>query len=101
MPTSGHTEAGGERVLQRGEGRVVRGFVDWILEQLTRRDRYRGRVVVVPRPHDEDALTPGIASHGQFRVAIRGIDAGRLVDEVDPVSVVSRVRDPYCPWEAF
>ncbi|MCY0899692.1 MAG: tagaturonate reductase [Firmicutes bacterium] len=92
----------GERVLQIGEGRFLRGFVDWILEQLARRGVYRSRVVVVfPRPHEVDAKTPWMQSQGRFHVVIRGFNQGHIVDTVDAVSVVSRVLDPYREWDAF
>ncbi|MCY0878944.1 MAG: tagaturonate reductase [Firmicutes bacterium] len=91
-----------ERVLQIGEGRFLRGFVDWILEQLARREVYPARVVVVfPRAHEEEAKIPWMRAGGAFHVAIRGLEQGRRVDVVDTVSVVSRVLDPYREWEAF
>jgi tagaturonate reductase len=40
-------------------------------------------------------------AHGQYRVVIRGMDGRRLVNEVDTVSVISRVIDPYRQWAAF
>ncbi|AEJ40152.1 altronate oxidoreductase [Sulfobacillus acidophilus TPY] len=93
---------GPERVLQIGEGRFLRGFVDWILAQLQRQGRYDGRVVVVfPRSANPAAREAWNRQQGQFSVVVCGIEAGHPVFRIDPVRVVSRTIDPHREWIAF
>jgi len=98
----GVTESGPERVLQIGEGRFLRGFVDWIIAQLHRQGRYDGRVVVAfPRPAKPAARAIWDRQRGQFAVVIRGIEGGHPVFRVDRVAVVSRTVDPSREWDTF
>ncbi|MCY0863407.1 MAG: tagaturonate reductase [Sulfobacillus sp.] len=96
------TRSGPERVLQIGEGRFLRGFVDWILAQLHRQGRYDGRVVVAfPRPANPAARAIWDRQQGRFTVVVRGIEGGNPVFRVDRVDVVSRIVDPSGEWETF
>ncbi|NMP24676.1 tagaturonate reductase [Sulfobacillus harzensis] len=93
---------GVERVLQIGDGRFLRGFVDWMLQQLHSRNLYDGRVVVaVPRPAMPGKLDRWHAHGYKYHVNIRGIDQGQLIDARDTVNVISRIFDPHAEYRQF
>ncbi len=101
MPQGG-TTVGVERVLQVGEGRFLRGFVDWLLQQLATQGLYDGRVVVVvPRPSRPGALDAWAQQDCQFTVGIEGMAAGEIVRQYEKVSVIQRIFDPHQHWEDF
>jgi tagaturonate reductase len=78
-----------ETILQFGAGRFLRAFVDRFVQQANDSGQAVGRVVVVQS-------TPGSrgdlinAQHGRYHVLVRGCEAGKLVERVDPVHSISR-----------
>ncbi len=93
---------GVERVLQIGEGRFLRGFVDWLLQQLDNQGLYDGRVVVaVPRPSRPGALDAWEQQGCRFTVGIEGRTAGQVVRQYETVSVIRRIFDPHQQWPEF
>ena len=87
-----------ERVIQFGEGNFLRGFADWMIDALNRKDLFQGRVVVVqPVPHGmADALN---AQDGLYTVILRGLKQGAPVEERSLVSCISRCLNPYDAWQ--
>jgi tagaturonate reductase len=91
-----------ERVLQVGEGNFLRGFVDWLLHRLNVEGLFQGRVVVAaPRPTGARNVARLNAQDGLYTVWLRGYLEGRLVDEREVVTSVSRAIDPHADWAAF
>ena len=91
-----------ERVLQIGEGKFIRGFVDWLLQELGRQHLFDGTVVLTPaRATGKPKIEALRAQDGLFTVWTRGIEDGREVDRTDLVSSITRVVDPFENWQAF
>lgn len=91
-----------ERVIQIGEGRFVRGFVDWLINRLNVAGLFGGRVVVVaPRRTGARHLIEWARQDFLYTVWLRGLENGREVDEAEIVMSVSRGIDPYTQWRAF
>jgi tagaturonate reductase len=89
-----------EKVLQFGEGNFLRAFVDWMFARLNRRGAFAGRVVLV------QPIAAGMAKQineqdGLYTLILRGLQDGRIVEQREIVSTVSRCVDPYQDYDAF
>lgn len=72
-----------EKVLQFGEGNFLRGFIDWMIQQMNKQGLFHGRVVAIqPTPHGK--VVPKInAQEGLYTSALRGIENGKNVEQFE------------------
>lgn len=89
-----------ERVLQFGEGNFLRGFVDWMIHQLNQRGKFNGKVVVV-QPIAQGMIEPLNAQNGVYTLLLRGIQSGKVVEQKEILSSVSRGINPYKDFAEF
>src|SRR5579871_4371328 len=91
-----------ERVLQIGEGRFLRGFVDWLFQRAHDEGRFDGAIVLTPaRARGAPTIAALEAQDGLFTVWTRGLAEGQVVDRTVIVSIVGRLLDPFTDWAAF
>lgn len=83
-----------ERIVQFGAGNFLRGFADWIIEQLNAQASFASSVVVVKvTPQGKyDALD---AQDGLFHVHVEGIQYGVPVNQTHLITCVNRCVYPY------
>ncbi|MED3645908.1 tagaturonate reductase [Halalkalibacterium halodurans] len=88
-----------ERVLQFGEGNFLRGFIDWMIQQMNKQNVFNGRVVVIqPTPHGK--VVPKLqAQDSLYTVWLRGIADGETVDHHEVITSISRGINPYTDWK--
>jgi tagaturonate reductase len=90
------------KVLQIGEGNFLRGFFDWMIQQLNKRKLFQGSIVVTqPRPHGAAKLAELKGQDGLYHQMIRGIKDGKRIDEKELIFVFSQIFDPYNEWNSF
>ena len=89
-----------ETILQFGEGRFLRGFVDWMVHRLNLGGLYDGSVVVV-QPIPEGMASVLSEQDGLYTVILRGLQGGALSDERTLVSSISRAIDPHVDFESW
>jgi tagaturonate reductase len=88
-----------ETILQFGSGKFLRCFADLFVHQINATQQPAGRVVVVQSTGaGRAALFNGRGGH--YHAAIRGLEAGRLVDEMVEVGSVSRALAADADWAA-
>lgn len=87
-----------ERVVQFGEGNFLRGFVDWMIHQLNKKQLFNGKVVAVqPTPHGK--VVPKLnAQDGLYTFVLQGVEDGKEVDKYEVISSISRGINPYEQW---
>ena len=91
-----------ERILQIGEGNFLRGFVDWLLYQLMKNNKFQGKVVIAtPLPSGAKKIQEINDQEGLYTVWLRGLEEGVVVDRKEIMQSVSRGIDPYEQWEDF
>lgn len=88
------------KVLQFGDGNFLRGFADWMIDQLNEHTAFRGSVAVVAplrkgRPAVKDE------QDGLYHVVLRGIDQGKRIDEIRLITCVTEYVDPYEGYDDF
>ena len=73
--------SGTERVIQFGEGGFLRGFVDWMLDQVNEKTDFAGSVAVV-QPI-KDGLCDTLAAQGyKYTHVCRGADGCFAIREI-------------------
>ncbi|MEJ9306897.1 tagaturonate reductase [Priestia megaterium] len=88
-----------ERIIQFGEGNFLRGFIDWMVHQMNKQGLFNGKIVAIqPTPHGK--VVPKLNTQdGLYTVALRGMENGEIIDEVEVVSSISRGINPYNEWQ--
>ena len=88
------------RVLQFGEGNFLRGFMDWMIQEMNDRGLFNGKVaVVVPIPGKSDH--PWVDQNGRYTWIERGISEGKVIDQHRTIDVIDKVLGAYEDFDAF
>ena len=86
-----------EKILQFGTGVLLRGLVDYLVDQANKQGIFKGRVVVVK---STDGDTHDFSSQDNlYTTHIKGVSQGELVDKVLINAAVSRVLQSNAQWE--
>ncbi len=85
-----------ERVLQFGEGGFLRGFADWMLQEVNEKTDFGGKVVVVQPIQNGlcDMLTAQACRYTHLCRGAEGVD-------VREIGVISRCVKPYDDFDAY
>jgi len=87
-----------ETVLQFGTGNFLRGFVDYFIDQANRNSATAfGKIVVVQSTGMKQAEALNRAG-GRYHLAVQGFRGGRVVDETETVSSISRALHAGTQW---
>ncbi|TDQ42930.1 tagaturonate reductase [Aureibacillus halotolerans] len=88
-----------EKVLQFGEGNFLRGFVDWMIQEMNKQGLFNGRVVAIqPTPHGK--VVPKLnAQNGLYTYIQKGIHNGETIDDAEVITSISRGINPYQDWD--
>ncbi|MFL9482547.1 tagaturonate reductase [Chitinophagaceae bacterium LWZ2-11] len=87
-----------EKVLQFGTGVLLRGLNDYYIDKANKQGVFNGRVVVV-KSTDSGGADAFADQDGLYTHLIRGIDAGKKIDEVIINASVSRVLSAKKEWK--
>ena len=99
-PNANLTEMPPERILQFGGGNFLRGFVDWIFDDLNKNNIFNGSIVIV-KPTKGGSYDDLDRQDGLFHVVLDGITQGERISRIDLVQSVSRSINPYTDWDDF
>jgi tagaturonate reductase len=88
-----------EKVLQFGTGVLLRGLPDYFIDKANRKGVFNGRIVVVKSTDSGDA-TAFDEQDGLYTLCIRGMEAGKDVEENLVCSAISRVLSAKQQWDA-
>ncbi|MBO5286881.1 MAG: tagaturonate reductase [Clostridia bacterium] len=85
-----------EKIIQFGEGGFLRGFVDWMLQELNDKTEFNGSAVVVQPIKDGlcDLLTSQNCVYTHLCRGIEGVDVKRI-------DVISRCVKPYDNFDSY
>ncbi|MBR6567020.1 MAG: tagaturonate reductase [Clostridia bacterium] len=89
-----------ERIIQFGEGNFLRGFVDYFIHCLNKKDLYDGKVVLV-QPIPVGQIEGLKAQDYKYNLYLRGIDKGEIVTEHNLIESVARGVDPYKDFSEY
>jgi tagaturonate reductase len=86
-----------EKVLQFGTGVLLRGLPDYFIDKANRQGLFNGRVVVVKSTDGGDAGAFD-RQDSLYTLCVRGIEAGKKVEENIICSAISRVLSARDQW---
>lgn len=89
-----------EKILQFGEGNFLRAFVDWMIQQLNTNGLFQGRVVLV-QPIAAGLTKQINEQDGLYTLYLRGLQNGKVLEQKEIISSVSRCLDPYIDWNSL
>jgi len=89
-----------ERVIQFGEGNFLRAFVDWMIDGMNRQGLFNGSVLVV-QPIPEGNVEALTQQDGLYTLALRGVENGKVLNEMRVITALSRCINPYSQWAEF
>lgn len=88
-----------EKIIQFGEGNFLRCFIDWMIQQMNKKNIFNGRVVAVqPTPHGR-VVGKLNAQDGLYTTILRGVQNGKTVNVKEIITSVSRGINPYTDWQ--
>lgn len=88
-----------ERIIQFGEGNFLRCFIEWMVQQMNKKNVFNGRVVAIqPTPHGKvvDKIN---AQDGLYTTILRGIQDGETINKKEIITSLSRAINPYTNWD--
>ena len=89
-----------EKVLQFGEGNFMRGFVDWMFHKMNQQGLFNGKVVVV-QPIAQGMVDMLNKQDNLYTLLLRGIQNGKVVEEREVISSISRGINPYSDFQEY
>jgi len=89
-----------EKVIQFGGGNFLRGFADWMFNELNKRELFNGRVIVVKMlpSGNQGRLNQ---QNGLYTLLTRGIMQGTVEEHAEIITSISREINPYNEWGEF
>jgi len=88
------------KVLQFGGGNFLRAFVDWMVNRMNARCAYNGGVAII-KPTSGGNYDALIEQGGLYHVISSGYAKGAIVDEMELISCVTKVVQPYTHFEDY
>lgn len=86
-----------EKAVQFGTGSFLRGFVDYFIDKANRAGCFGGRVVMIGSTESGRAQDLN-AQDGLYTLAIRGVNDGRIQQELRVIGSVSRAISASTQW---
>jgi tagaturonate reductase len=89
-----------EKVIQFGSGNFLRGFADWMINELNKRGLFNGRVIIVKML---PSASRGAINRqdGLYTLLTRGMVEGTVLEKAEIITAVSRELNPYSEWTQF
>lgn len=88
------------KVLQFGEGNFLRAFADCFLQLANDNGTYNGNAVII-KPTSHGNVNKFVAQDCLYNVAVRGMQNGKITDEVLTIDSVSDIINPYVDFDAY
>lgn len=89
-----------ETIIQFGEGRFLRGFFEYFLDELNKSGLYDGKAVVI-QPRAGGKIADLNAQDCKYNLYLRGIEKGEVKAEHYYIESISRGVDPYKSFEDY
>jgi tagaturonate reductase len=89
-----------EKILQFGEGNFLRAFVDWQIDLVNEKTDFNGNVVLI-QPLEQGMGDVINAQQGLYTTVLRGVQNGRIVEDLRPVKSISRCLNPYSQFDEY
>ncbi|WP_237240183.1 tagaturonate reductase [Wocania arenilitoris] len=89
-----------ERVLQFGSGNFLRGFANWMINEMNHKANFDSGVVVV-KPTKQGSIEPLNNQEGLYTLCLYGLKNGRAISEHEIIDCIQRGINPYQDYNAY
>jgi len=89
-----------EKIIQFGEGGFLRGFVDWMLQEVNEKTDFDGNVVVV-QPIEHGMCDKLTEQNCVYTHVMRGLENGEATVKSKIIDVISRCIKPYDNYDEY
>lgn len=94
-----------ERILQFGEGKFVRSFIEHFVDILNEKTDFNSKVVVIqpraPHPRSQEIRQALEEQDNLYTLHLRGQENGQPTNESRVISCISRILNAHTDYEAF
>lgn len=88
-----------EKVIQFGQGNFMRGYIDWMIDEMNKQGLFNGKVVVV-QPRSQGPTIPLLNEQdGLYTLILRGIQQNSVVDKHEIITSISRGLNAINEWD--
>lgn len=88
------------KILQFGEGNFLRGFVDWMVDEMNLKADFDGDIQIV-QPLNQGMGKMLNDQEGLYHLQLHGIQNGEIIDELKLITCVQGVINPYQDYQAY
>ncbi len=88
------------KIIQFGGGNFLRAFADLIFQQLNEKTDFDGGVVLV-KPTERGDYRELKAQNGDFHTVLEGFRHGKLISEIQKVTVIQEIIHSYAEFDRF
>jgi len=89
-----------EKIIQFGEGGFLRGFVDWILQEMNEKTDFNASAVVV-QPIEKGMCDKLSEQNCVYTHIMRGLEDGKAVTKSKIIDSISRCVKPYDNYDEY
>jgi tagaturonate reductase len=88
------------KILQFGSGNFLRGFTDWMVQEMNEKTDFNGNVHIV-QTHSKSIPEDFNRQKNLYHVVIRGYAKGKILDEPKLINSISGISNPFLDFEAY
>lgn len=86
------------KILQFGSGNFLRGFADWMIQEMNEKTGFNAGVSVVQSISNSDLLSK---QYGAYTLTLKGLSEGKMVSHRCIIDVIQRVVNPINNFDSF
>lgn len=88
------------KVIQFGEGNFLRAFIDWQVQQMNKKDLFKGGVAIV-QPIERGLVDMLAEQDNLYTVYLEGLLNGKKVQEKEVITAINSTVNPYKNYEDY
>ena len=88
------------RIMQFGGGNFIRGFIDWMIDELNDKTGFNGQVAIV-KPTSNGNYNKLKNQDGLFHVALSGFKDSEPQKEIKLINCISKIIQPYTEYDKY
>ena len=92
--STSNTSSYTERIVQFGSGNFLRGFANWMINEMNHKANFDSGVVVV-KPTKQGSIEPLNNQQGLYTLYLNGLKNGRAISKHEIIDCIQRGINPY------
>lgn len=88
------------KVIQFGKGNFLRGYMDWMIDILNEKTKFKGNIQII-ESRDNGLAKLLNEQNGLYHVVLEGLENGKKIQDVRLITSVTNVLNPSDDYKAF